>query len=227
MRERGGRPLDLLRETGWLGSRTWFAHSTLLDEDEMQAIAAAGASVAHCPRCIVRLGKKVARVGHWRAHGINVGIGVDGAASSDMSNLLNEMRLALVLHRVGGYEDSEPAAQWLTPQDVLWMATRGGARALGRDDIGQLAPGKAADVAAFPLRRLSLAGAVVDPLGALLLAGSDPYASLTIVNGRVRVRDGHVIDVDEGRAFDGTNAAAVRVLHAAQRRTGIDFAKYD
>jgi len=225
MRERDGRPIDLLRETGWLSERTWFAHSTLLDDDEMKAIAEAGASLAHCPRCIVRLGKKVARVGHWRAHGINVGIGVDGAASSDMSNLLNEVRLALVLHRVGGYDDSEAADQWMTPQDALWMATRGGARALGRDDIGQLVAGKAADIAAFPLRRLSLAGAVADPLGALLLAGSDPYASLTIVNGRVRVRDGCMTDVDEMRAFDGANAAAARLLHAAQRRTGIEFAR--
>jgi 8-oxoguanine deaminase len=225
MRERGGRPLDFLRESGWLSERTWFAHATLLDDDEMMAIAGAGASLAHCPRCIVRLGKKVARVGHWRACGINVGIGVDGAASSDMSNLLNEMRLALVLHRVGGYEDSEAADQWMTPQDVLWMATRGGARALGRDDIGELAPGKAADIAAFPLRRLSHAGAVLDPLGALLLAGSDPYAALTIVNGRVRVRDGHMVDVDEARALDGANAAAMRLLDSARQRTGIDFAR--
>jgi len=225
MRERGGRPIDLLRETGWLSERTWFAHATLLDDDEMQAIAGAGASIVHCPRCIVRLGKKVARVGHWRAQGINVGLGVDGAASSDMSNLLNELRLALVLHRVGGYDDSEAADQWMTPQDALWMATRGGARALGRDDIGQLTPGKAADIAAFPLRRLSLAGAVADPLGALLLAGSDPYASLTIVDGRVRVRDGRMVDVDEARALDGANAAARRLLHAAQQRTGIDFTK--
>lgn len=223
MHERGGRPIDLLRATGWLGERTWFAHSTLLDDDEMTAIAGAGVSLAHCPRCIVRLGKKVARVGHWRAHGINVGIGVDGAASSDMSNMLNEMRLALVLHRVGGYEDVETAEQWMTPHDVLWMATRGGACALGRDDIGQLTPGKSADIAAFPLRRLSLAGAVLDPLGGLLLAGSDPYTSLTIVNGRIRVRNGHMTDVDETRAFDGTNAAAARLLAAAQRRTGIDF----
>lgn len=225
MQERGGRPIDLLRDTGWLSDRTWFAHSTLLDDEEMGAIAGAGASLAHCPRCIVRLGKKVARVGRWRAHGINVGIGVDGAASSDMSNLLNEMRLALVLHRVGGYADSEAADQWMTPEDVLWMATRGGARALGRDDIGQLAPGKSADVAAFPLRRLSLAGAVADPLGALLFAGSDPHAALTIVNGRIRVRDGHMTDVDEMRAFDGANAAATRLLRAAQQRTGIDFAR--
>ena len=225
MRERGGRPIDLLRDSGWLWERTWFAHSTLLDNDEMRAIADAGASLAHCPRCIVRLGKKVARVGHWRAHGINVGIGVDGAASSDMSNMLNELRLALVLHRVGGYEDGEEADQWMTPQDVLWMATRGGARALGRDDIGQLAPGKAADVAAFPLRRLSLAGAVLDPLGGLLLAGSDPYAALTIVNGRVRVRDGRMVDVDETRALDGANAAAARLLAAARQRTGSDFAR--
>ncbi len=223
MQAGGGRPIDLLRHAGWLGERTWLAHATLLDDYDMDAIADAGVSLAHCPRCIVRLGKKVARVGHWRAHGINVGIGVDGAASSDMSNMLNEMRLALVLHRVGGYEDSEAADRWLSPEDVLWMATRGGARALGRDDIGQLVPGKMADIAAFPLRRLSLAGAVADPLGALLLAGSDPYAALTIVNGRIRVRDGHMVDVDEMHALDGANAAALRLLSAAQRRTGIDF----
>jgi len=142
-----------------------------------------------------------------------------------MSNLLNEMRLALVLHRVGGYDDNEDATQWLTPEDVLWMATRGGARALGREDIGELSPGKCADIAVFPLRRLSLAGAVVDPLGALLFAGSDPIASLTVVNGRIRVRAGQMIGVDEARALDGANAAATRLLEAARRRTGIDFAR--
>lgn len=223
MQQRGGHPIGFLRDSGWLTDRTWFAHATLLDDDDMNAIAGAGASLAHCPRCIVRLGKKVARVGHWRAHGINVGLGVDGAASSDMNNLLNEMRLALVLHRVGGYEDSELADQWMNPADVLWMATRGGAKALGRDDIGQLAVGKAADLAVFPMRRLSHAGAVLDPLGALLLAGSDPYASLVVVNGVIRVRDGRMTDVDETRALDGTNAAALRLLHAAHQRTGIDF----
>ena len=226
MRARGGKPIDFLRESGWLWERTWFAHSTLLNDDEMRAIGDAGASIAHCPHCIIRLGKKAARLGHWRAHGINVGIGVDGPASSDTSNMLNELRLAMMLHRVGGYEDSEPAGQWLTPEDVLWMATRGGARALGRDDIGQLAPGKAADIAAFPLRRLSMAGAVLDPLAALLMAGADPYASLTVVNGRLRVRDGHMVDVDEMRAFNGCNSAARRLFDAARRRTGMDFSKH-
>jgi cytosine/adenosine deaminase-related metal-dependent hydrolase len=226
IRARGGKPIDFLRESGWLSERTWFAHSTLLNGEEMKAIADAGASIAHCPHCIIRLGKKAARLGHWRAHGINIGIGVDGPASSDTSNMLNELRLALMLHRVGGYDDSEPAEQWLTPQDVLWMATRGGARALGRDDIGELSVGKAADIAAFPLRRLSMAGAVLDPLAALLMAGADPYAALTVVNGRVRVRDGHMVDVDEMRAFDGCNSAARRLLDAAHQRTGLDFSRH-
>lgn len=226
MRAQGGKPIDFLRDSGWLWERAWFAHSTLLNSEEMTAIAGAGASIAHCPHCIIRLGKKAARLGHWRAHGINVGIGVDGPASSDTSNMLNEMRLAMMLHRVGGYDDGEGAEQWLTPADVLWMATRGGARAIGRGDIGELTPGKAADVAAFPLRRLSLAGAVLDPLAALLMAGSDPYAALTIVNGKVRVRDGRMVDVDEMRAFDGANAAARRLLDAAQKRTGFDFGKH-
>jgi cytosine/adenosine deaminase-related metal-dependent hydrolase len=226
MRSRGGKPIEFLRDSGWLWERTWFAHSTLLNGEEMTAIADAGASIAHCPHCIIRLGKKAARLGHWRAHGINVGIGVDGPASSDTSNMLNEIRLAMMLHRVGGYEDGESAEQWLTPADVLWMATRGGARALGRDDIGQLTQGKAADVAAFPLKRLSLAGAVLDPLAGLLMAGSDPYAALTIVNGRVRVRDGHMVDVDEMRAFEGANTAASRLIEAAQKRTGFDFSRH-
>ncbi len=226
MRARGGRPIDVLRDAGWLHPRTWLAHATLVDDVDLRAIADAGASLAHCPRCIVRLGKKIARVGRWRAQGINVGIGVDGAASSDMSNMLNEMRLALVLHRAGGDDDSQTPEQWMTPDDVLWMATRGGARALGRDDIGQLTPGKAADVAAFPMRRLGHAGAIADPLGALLLAGSDPYAALTIVNGRVRVRDAHMVDVDETRALDGVDAAAARLLAAAQARTGVDYRRY-
>jgi cytosine/adenosine deaminase-related metal-dependent hydrolase len=222
----GGDPIDFLRESGWVTERTWFAHSTLLSDYQMSAIADAGASLAHCPHCIIRLGKKVARVGHWRAHGINVGIGVDGAASSDSSSMINELRLALLLHRVGGYEDTEPPEQWLRPQDVLWMATRGGARALGREDIGQLAPGKAGDVAAFPLRRLSIAGAVLDPLGGLLFAGSDPYAALTVVNGVVRVRDARMVGIDETRVFEGTNAAARRLVEAASRRTGIDFSAF-
>ena len=226
MRARGGKPIEFLRDSGWLRERTWFAHSTLLNGEEMRAIAGAGASIAHCPHCIIRLGKKAARLGHWRAHGINVGLGVDGPASSDTSNMLNEMRLAMMLHRVGGYEDGEGVEQWLTPADVLWMATRGGARALGREDIGQLVPGKCADVAAFPLRRLSMAGAVLDPLAALLMAGSDPYASLTIVNGNIRVRDGHMVDVDEMSAFDGANAAANRLLAAAAKRTGMDFSRH-
>jgi 8-oxoguanine deaminase len=140
--------------------------------------------------------------------------------------MLNELRLALVLHRVGGYEDSEGAQQWMTPEDVLWMATRGGARALGRDDIGQLTPGKVADIAAFPLHRMSHAGAVLDPLAALLVAGSDPYACLTIVDGQVRVRDGHVVDVDETRALQGANHAALRLIDRAHRRTGRDYQTY-
>jgi cytosine/adenosine deaminase-related metal-dependent hydrolase len=106
------------------------------------------------------------------------------------------------------------------------MATRGGARAIGRSDIGELTPGKAADVAAFPLRRLSLAGAVLDPLAGLLMAGSDPYATLTMVNGKIRVRDGHMVDVDEMRALDGANTAARRLLDAARKRTGFDFSSH-
>lgn len=224
----GRDPIDFVADAGWLHERTWFAHSTLLNDYEMRRISEAGVSLAHCPRCVVRVGKRVTRLAHWRKHGINFGIGVDGSASNDSSNLLNEIRLALVLHRIGGYgDDYEGPETWLTPEDILWYATRGGAKALCRDDIGQLAPGKGADVAAFSMRRLSCAGAVLDPLGGLLLSGSDPYAALTVAAGRIRVRDGKVVDIDENRMVDGLNGAAQRLVDQATQATGIDFTKQD
>ena len=219
----GTTPLGFLRDSGWLGPRTWFAHCTELSDEEIDAFAGEGCGVSHCPRTAVRLGYKVPRITRMRQRGVTVGIGVDGAASNDSGSMLSEVRLAHLLHRIDTGTHTVPERDWLTPYDTLLMATRNGARILGRDDIGHLAPGMAADIAAFDLRRAAYAGAVADPLGGLVLAGSDASAALTVVNGRVVVEKGRLASGDEAAIVVRGNRAAERLLSAAERRTGIAF----
>lgn len=131
-----------------------------------------------------------------------------------------------MLHRVGSEEDADPLRTWLTPYDVLVMATRTAAAVLGRDDIGHLEPGMAADVAAFNMRRMGYIGALADPLAGLLMAGSDTQAALTMVNGRTVVEKGRLITVDESHLVDRANATAARLLQQAETSTGLSFRDY-
>lgn len=221
---RAGRsPIDYIEASGWLGPRTWFAHCTELDDNEIARFADAGVGVSHSPRTVIRLGYEVPRIGAMRKAGIRVGIGVDGAASNDAGSMLGDLRLAQLLHRVG--PDRAAPETWLTPYDLLLMATRSGASLLRRTDIGELTPGKCADVVAFDLRQPSLAGGS-DPLGALFMSGADTAASLVIVNGQTRVIDGRMVGIDVAGLIDRTNAIAARLLDQAQRRSGIDFRAY-
>lgn len=214
----GKEPLEFLRDAGWIGRQTWMAHSTELTDQEIEAFAAAGVGVAHCPHTIIRLGYRITPVARMRRSGVTVGIGVDGAASNDRSSMITEMRLALLLHRACSRADVDPVHDWLDTTDVLAMATRDGARILRRTEIGSLKTGKRADVAAFDLRSIHYAGAVADPLAALLLAGCDSRAKLTIVEGQVLVRDGRLTRIDEHALVDRANTAACRVLRSAATR---------
>jgi len=150
-----------------------------------------------------------------------VGLGVDGSASNDAGHLLNEARQAMLLARVGkALEpfgcDTGPAE--MTPRDALWLATRGGARVLGRNDIGQIAPGKCADLALYRTDTLSMAGAAVhDPVGALMLCSSD-NADYTVVNGRMVVRKGELTTVDTGALIERQNALAWQLAQQAGTR---------
>ena len=143
----------------------------------------------------MRLGSGIAPLGAMLRAGVPVGLGVDGSASNDSGHLLAEARQAMLLQRVSRGADAMSARQ------ALEMATRGGARVLGRDDIGHLAPGMSADVALFKLGSIELTGAVWDPVGALVLCGPSK-ASITIVNGRIIVRDGVLTTVDLPRAIE-------------------------
>jgi cytosine/adenosine deaminase-related metal-dependent hydrolase len=210
----GMAPIDFLEAAGWLRPGTWFAHCTELDDGEIERFAARGVGIVHCPRTVLRLGYRMPRLHLWRRAGIRVGIGADGAASNDGGAFISDVRLAMLLHRAGGPD----AQDWLDPQDVLAMATRDAAAILRRPELGAIAAGMCADLAAFDLSGLDCAGSLQDPLAGFLLAGSQPRAMLTMVNGRIRVREGRLV-VDERRIAEETNARS-RALSDRARRSG-------
>jgi cytosine/adenosine deaminase-related metal-dependent hydrolase len=162
-----------------------------LDAPGIGLFARTGTGVAHCPSSNMRLGSGVAPVRRMREAGVAVGLGVDGSASNDGSQMLAEARQALLLARLSG----DPTA--LSARDALELATRGGASVLGRDDIGQLAPGMAADFVAFAVDDLRHAGTVHDPVAALVFCGAGDVGT-AVIDGRVVVRDGHLTTLDLG-----------------------------
>jgi cytosine/adenosine deaminase-related metal-dependent hydrolase len=215
-RERFGQtPAEYAEGLGWLGEDVWHAHCVQLDAGGIARFAATGTGVAHCPCSNMRLASGIAPVQRMRQAGVPVGLGVDGSASNDSGHLLAEARQAMLLGRVGrSLEpfgcDHGPAD--FTARDALEIATRGGARVLGRDDIGHLAPGLSADLALFDLRGVGLAGAAVhDPVGALLLCGA-PQAAYTVVNGRVVVREGRLATLELEPLLERHNALARQLL---------------
>jgi cytosine/adenosine deaminase-related metal-dependent hydrolase len=214
----GVRPVELLRRLGWLGPDTWLAHCVHLDADEVALLGDTVTGVAHCPSSNFRLGSGIAPVRALLDAGAPVGLGVDGSASNDSSNMLAEARQALLAHRIG----SDPS-RWLSAEDVLWMATRGGARCLGRDDIGSLEPGKAADLVVVDTRRLSYAGAGSDPLAALVFSPWPEPVSLAMVNGRIVVDGGRLTSVDVPALVARADAMADGLLRTASRTTGREY----
>jgi len=157
--------------------------------------------VAHCPCSNMRLASGIAPVRTMRAHGVPVGLGVDGSASNDAGHLLNEARTAMLLQRVGYGPDA------MTAREALELATIGGARVLGRDDIGALAPGMAADFVAFRLDQLAFAGGLHDPVAALVFCAPVNVA-YSVINGRVVVREGQLTTVDLGPLLEQHNRLA-------------------
>lgn len=202
----GKRPVAFAAELGWEGPDVWFAHMVHLNAAEIDALARSGAGVAHCPSSNMRLASGVAPVRAMLDRGVKVGLGVDGSASNDASHMLAEARQAMLLQRVAL---ERPDA--LTAEEALWLATRGGAAVLGRDDIGQLALGKAADFAAWRLDRLDYAGALHDPMAALVFCQPRP-ADLVVVHGRVVVQEGRLLTVEEERLIERHNRIARRIV---------------
>lgn len=187
----GCRPFAYAERLGWIEGDVWLAHAVCFDDEEIAALGRRGVAVAHCPSSNLRLGSGVAPVRRLLDAGVAVGIGVDGSASNDSSHLLGELHQALLVHRLGA-DDA-----WLTAHDVLRMATRGGAAVLGRDDIGELRTGAAADLALVDLEQFPYGGAMSDPVAALVFNLPLRPVHTTIVNGRVVVREGRLVLADE------------------------------
>ncbi|QHI98117.1 8-oxoguanine deaminase [Xylophilus rhododendri] len=217
----GATPAEYAESLGWLGADVWHAHCVKLDAAGIGLFARSGTGVAHCPCSNMRLASGIAPVRRILDAGVPVGLGVDGSASNDGAHLLGEARQAMLLARVGrALEpfgcDRGPAE--MTARDALALATRGGARVLGRShDIGQIAPGYCADLALFNLSSLGFAGgAVHDPVGSLLLCASAP-AAYTVVNGRVVVRQGRFTTVELEPLVERHNRLALELAEAGRR----------
>ncbi len=186
----GRTPVELAEDLGWVGADVWHAHMVHPGTDEIPRLGQTHTGVAHCPSSNMRLASGIAPIPQLRQAGARVGLGVDGSASNDSSHMLDEARQALLLHRVTG----NPAA--MTAREALWLATRGGAAVLGRDDIGYLAPGMAADFIGYRLDTLSLAGGAPHDALASLVFCHPPQVDLSVINGQVRVQEQRLLDVD-------------------------------
>jgi len=199
----GLRTVDYLESVGWLGPHTWLGHGIHFDDGEIARLGAAGTAVAHCPTSNMRLASGTARVLELEDAGVPVGLGVDGSASNDASNMILEARQALYLQRLR-YGADVPVER------ALGWATRGSAAVLGRTDIGQLAPGFQADLAMFTLDDLRFSGSH-DPVAALLLCGAD-RADRVMVGGTWRVVDGAIPDLDVEGLVAKHSAAARKLV---------------
>ncbi|MCS7504111.1 8-oxoguanine deaminase [Pseudomonas aeruginosa] len=200
----GLRTVDYLDSVGWLGPRTWLAHGIHFNAEEIRRLGEAGTGICHCPSSNMRLASGICPTVELEAAGAPIGLGVDGSASNDASIMILEARQALYLQRL------RYGAERITPELALGWATRGSARLLGRSDIGELAPGKQADLALFKLDELRFSGSH-DPLSALLLCAAD-RADRVMVGGVWRVVDGAVEGLDLAALIARHRAAASALI---------------
>ncbi|UCG26571.1 MAG: 8-oxoguanine deaminase [Chloroflexota bacterium] len=201
----GQRPVPYVESLGWTGEDVWHAHCVHMNDHEMALFSRTGTGVAHCPTSNMRLASGIAPVVYWRQHGVRVGLGVDGSASNDGSHILAEARMAMLKQRTAPhrYLSEEPGGRHgfaghagsMTARQALLLATRGGAEVLGRDDVGYLAPGMSADFIAFNLNQVAFAGALHDPVAAVILC-QPQNVDLSVINGRVVVGDGRLTTLD-------------------------------
>ena len=185
----GMRPGDYIEAVEWTGHDVWHAHCVQLDKSEIDLFARTGTGIAHCPCSNMRLASGIAPIRNMLDAGMKVGLGVDGSASNDSGHMMNEARQAMLLQRVKNGGDA------MSAREALAVATRGGAAVLGRDDIGMLAPGKAADIAAFDMRQIDFAGGEWDRLASLIFCGP-AKTNYTIINGKIVVQEGQLVTMD-------------------------------
>lgn len=209
----GRRPLEYAADLGWVGPDVWFAHMVHPSAGEIAHLANCSCGVAHCPSSNMILASGIAPIRAMVDAGVPVGLGVDGSASNDGNHLLGEARQAMLLQRVG-WPGFESHAARLSARTALELATLGGARILGRDDIGSIEVGKCADLVAFRVDGIEHAGARSDPVAALLTC-SPVRAWLSLIHGRVVVEQGQLQGIDLPALVERHNALSQAMLHPA------------
>jgi cytosine/adenosine deaminase-related metal-dependent hydrolase len=218
MQKFGYRPVAYMESVDWVGPDVWFAHSVHVNEAEILTYKQTGCGVAHCPTSNMRLASGIAPVWDMLRAGVKVGLGVDGSASNDGSHLLEEARQAMLVARLraglsGASLSSEDAPPLMTARQALEIGTRGGAAVLGRSDLGSLETGKCADFIAIRLDRLEYAGALHDPLSAVLFC-APVRVDYTVVAGKLVVKDGQLTTIDLPVHIEKHNQAARRLMAA-------------
>ena len=210
----GKRPIEYAEDLHWMGPDVWFAHGVFVSPDEITRMADTGTGVAHCPNSNMRIATGIAPVAGYLSAGVRTGLGVDGSASNDASNMLAEARQAMLLARLAVAPGVGEPGEQLAVRDALAMATNGGAAVLGREDVGSLEPGKAADFFTIDLNRLEYSGAQWDPAAAALLLQPSRVDN-TYVHGRAVVRDGHLVTAEERLLAQAHNEATRRLISQA------------
>jgi 8-oxoguanine deaminase len=206
----GHRPVAYMESLDWTGPDVWYAHSVHVGNDEVKRMGESGTGIAHCPTSNMRLASGIAPIGRYLEAGVPVGLGVDGSASNDTSNMLAETRQALLLNRLAVSPRVGSGPQ-LTARKALELATLGGAGVLGRKDIGVLAPGYAADFIAIDLNRVEFAGALHDPVAAVVLCAPS-RVDHSWVRGRPLVQNGQVMGVDQPGLIERHNMLATDLV---------------
>ena len=216
----GDRPAKYLENLNWINENVWVAHAVHLSDEEIAKMGKCGMGISHCPSSNMRLGSGIARIKEMLKAGVAVSLGVDGSASNDSSNMLSEIRQAMLLSRLRKPE------YWLTAREVLRIATRGGAMALGRNDMGSLEIGKQADIAMFSLNHLEYAGALSDPLAALVFTQRMRPVDYLMVNGKIQIENGKS-KVNLQNLVKKQNEISEKLIQKAQKNTGADFWEFD
>lgn len=213
----GHRPVELMETLDWLGPDVWFAHSVHVKSEEIEVYKQTHSGVAHCPSSNMRLASGIAPIMEMLGKGIRVGVGVDGSASNDGSHMLAEVRQAMLLARLkaalGGASlsgDSAPAL--MSARQALEVGTLGGAAVLNRPDLGSLAPGKCADFFAVKMDQLTFAGGLHDPVASVVFCAPQ-QADMTVVGGKIIVKDGRLLTIDVPRLIERQNKASRRLLN--------------
>jgi cytosine/adenosine deaminase-related metal-dependent hydrolase len=204
----GKRPVELMESLGWIGNDVWFAHVIHLNEREMKVLK--GAGVAHCPSSNMKLSSGICPTAELLSHGVKVGIAVDGSASNDGSNMWEEVRRTYLINHL------KYGTAGLNAYEILKMATRGGAEVLGRDDIGTLEKGKAADIVLFDMNDIAYAGCH-DPLVGIVTCGNTSLVKMTMVNGKIVVRDGELTTIDAQQIQQEAHQTAIEIVRIERK----------